>query len=308
MCLSNVVQEKLLVSGFWAHRYPVECLAVSGERLVTGAHSEIAVWKWSSAESKYKREIDLDEPPKTSQNESQPILVTSLHWTSSEKHPCLLFITYMNHGIQWVFKERISFLSAYAVLRLLNAADWTSLRAVALNGRLERRLRSDSASALVEEVPAWRQTTGEPYPVPILFIHGGRALMGGSTVGEVDIWAVDLQRKMHSLPLHHHKKVLAIAAHYSEDIHRLFIATGIFNESGHSDCVIWSAQSLGPSTTSETDSQAASQADGSSYALSSQEGGSPDGGWTEYINYRWFVAVIALFVFGRMLSSMGEDL
>ncbi|KAI0643028.1 WD40-repeat-containing domain protein [Trametes meyenii] len=202
VALFRVTPTKLLVHGFWAHRYPVECLAVSGTRLATGGHREIAVWKWNATDQKYDRELDLEEPPKTSQNESEPIIVTSLHWTSSDKHACLLFVTYMNHGVH-----------------VLDATNWTSLRAVALNGRIaSASVTPDGKMYAVSNVSrgfdvyymtsdapfcSFSHKVGVPSPVPVLFIHGGRALMGGSTVGEVDIWAVDLKHKMHSLHLRH---------------------------------------------------------------------------------------------------------
>ena len=40
---------------------------------------------------------------------------------------------------------------------------------------------------------------GEQYPTPVIFIHGGHAVVGGSTVGEVDLWDFDSGRKLHSL-------------------------------------------------------------------------------------------------------------
>ena len=42
-------------------------------------------------------------------------------------------------------------------------------------------------------------TVGDVYPVPVLFVHGGTAILGGSTVGEVELWNVITRRK--HLPL-----------------------------------------------------------------------------------------------------------
>ena len=41
---------------------------------------------------------------------------------------------------------------------------------------------------------------GESWPTPVLFIHGGRAIVGGTTVGKVTIWDV-FMGKLHTLPI-----------------------------------------------------------------------------------------------------------
>jgi hypothetical protein len=34
---------------------------------------------------------------------------------------------------------------------------------------------------------------------PVSFVHGGNALLGGSSTGRVDLWDVDSGRRLHSL-------------------------------------------------------------------------------------------------------------
>ena len=44
--------------------------------------------------------VDLPEPPtKTSYNEDQEVLITSIHWTRTDICPSVLLVTYMYHGI-----------------------------------------------------------------------------------------------------------------------------------------------------------------------------------------------------------------
>ena len=48
---------------------------------------------------------------------------------------------------------------------------------------------------------SFQHDVGEPFPTPVLFIHNGNALVGGSTVGNVNIWDVHGMGKMHSLTI-----------------------------------------------------------------------------------------------------------
>ena len=58
----------------------------------------------ASLARRFHRFRDLPEPPSSSHNQHQEILVTSVHWTSgSATTPPMLVVSYMYHGIQWVF-------------------------------------------------------------------------------------------------------------------------------------------------------------------------------------------------------------
>lgn len=99
----------------WGHRYPVERLAFNGRELASGAHQELKVWLGLPAGTRipqfHRRAsdilvqescaklADLPGPPKSSYNASCEVLVTSLHWTASQRHPSILMVTYMSHGI-----------------------------------------------------------------------------------------------------------------------------------------------------------------------------------------------------------------
>ena len=80
------------------------------------------------------QEAELGEPPKSSYNRNQEILITSLHWTSSERNSSLLMVTYMHHGI--LYANTI----IYASLgddtdyhRLLEMTDWTQICIIPLH-------------------------------------------------------------------------------------------------------------------------------------------------------------------------------
>ncbi|RPD53261.1 WD40 repeat-like protein [Lentinus tigrinus ALCF2SS1-7] len=182
--------------GFWAHKYPVEHLAMSGARVASGAFGELKVWQWRDKEQRFVCQVQLPEPPKTSHNEHKEVIVTSLHWMGSTQQP-LLVVTYMFHGVQ-----------------VFDAKTWQSTRTISLHGKIAHAslsadgkhiavsnlVRGFDVYRLHDETPVGLMTheVGKPRPTPILFIHNGRALVGGSLSGKVTIWDLNLG-KMHTL-------------------------------------------------------------------------------------------------------------
>ena len=109
------MQETLYIFGFWAHRYPVECIAINDGLVATGAHKELKVWDWDTdCKSSSSRSLitahgsfvhsahhhdllrEFPEPPKSSNNLHEEVLLVSLHWTQRRR---VLMATYMYHGI-----------------------------------------------------------------------------------------------------------------------------------------------------------------------------------------------------------------
>lgn len=52
------------------------------------------------AAAQYACEAQLQGPPVSSYNDGKEVLVTSLHWLTSEQHGPLLMVTYMHHSVQ----------------------------------------------------------------------------------------------------------------------------------------------------------------------------------------------------------------
>ena len=111
-----------------------------------------------------------------------------------------------------------------------------------------------------------RQRIGQPFPVPVLFVHGGQALLTGSTTGDVRLWSTasgQLHRGFNAdgkpifsvircdlLPSAADKKVLTIAAyHHLHPQHtnkdRFVFATGVLDSDGGSGITLWEAHDLG---------------------------------------------------------------
>ncbi|KAI0738553.1 hypothetical protein C8Q80DRAFT_1275525 [Daedaleopsis nitida] len=79
----------------------------------------------------------------------------------------------------------------------------------------------------------------EERAIHVLFIHGGHAIVGGSTAGCVSVWFVESEYKLVSLQIPNGDKVLALAAHYDSVNDRFIIATGAMNDDNPSTTSIW---------------------------------------------------------------------
>ncbi|KAI0362978.1 WD40 repeat-like protein [Pilatotrama ljubarskyi] len=104
------------VAGFRAHDRPVECLALNGPWLASGAQLTIVIWEEVRA-GDFRRVIELPMPPRSSQNEGCEVLVTGVHWTKSPRHSTLLLVSYMFHGIV-----------------IFNTGDWSRVRTIPTQG------------------------------------------------------------------------------------------------------------------------------------------------------------------------------
>ncbi|KAI9069597.1 WD40 repeat-like protein [Trametes sanguinea] len=190
MAILRITPSHLHVSGFWAHAFPVECLAIRpGDNcLASGAHREVLVWQWNEQEENFTLDRDISNSAKKQRSDGET-LVTSIQWTSSSQHAALLLVTYMYHG-----------------LVLFDASDWSRIRTIPLQGQIAKACLSDDGTRLAisnvsRGFDVYSMQSGAPlcaieqdnpgfHPLPVLFIHGGLALVGGSVLGELNIWDV----------------------------------------------------------------------------------------------------------------------
>nr|VWO95123.1 Guanine nucleotide-binding protein subunit beta-like protein (Cytoplasmic antigenic protein 1) [Ganoderma boninense] len=112
-----VNETDLSSSGFWAHRFPVERLAIQGDVVASGACSELKVWK-RDADLAYKWTALIQEPPLES-TDGHEIIVTGIQWIRSDKYGELLMAAYMFHGVQ-----------------LLETVTWTRVGHVPIKGKM----------------------------------------------------------------------------------------------------------------------------------------------------------------------------
>ncbi|OSC97460.1 WD40 repeat-like protein, partial [Trametes coccinea BRFM310] len=181
------------ILGGWTHAYPVEHLAIQGKRLASGAHSEVFIWRVRDHPSAHHSVFEKDLSGSLN-SEGKEVLITGLHWSTMPGYGAksILIATYMFHGIL-----------------VYDSQDWTLLRRFGVDapGVMARSSLSPDGSRLVVSnlvygfdiydldtgalALAVTHDVGKQYPAPVLYIHGGRAIMGGSTKGVVNIWYVD---------------------------------------------------------------------------------------------------------------------
>ncbi|KAL7279728.1 hypothetical protein ACG7TL_006135 [Trametes sanguinea] len=84
---------------------------------------------------------------------------------------------------------------------------------------------------------------GKQYMVPVLYVHGGNAILGGSTVGYLDLWYVEgtLSRKMQTLSVPGAGRVSSVTAHYNGESDQFFITAGVINADSESLVTLWKA-------------------------------------------------------------------
>ncbi|RPD70235.1 WD40 repeat-like protein, partial [Lentinus tigrinus ALCF2SS1-7] len=192
------------VTGSWAHGYPVERLAAKDARLVSGAHAEVSVWKqlnhgtsraihWVNNRTysfigEWKHVGDLNGPPTDSKNADADFIVMGIHWTKTRVHHSVVAISYMHHGII-----------------IYNSYDWNRLQVLTLSD-IGGSSMSPKGSIIAltimgagfdlydldtgDCVMSFADESDGSRTVPVLLVHGGRALLGGSTIGRATLWNV----------------------------------------------------------------------------------------------------------------------
>ncbi|KAH9933283.1 WD40-repeat-containing domain protein, partial [Fomitopsis serialis] len=190
----TMTKDTINVSGFWAHEEPVESLAYDGTHLASGAHEELKVWlrTTSYTQDTWTEVADVEPPPRTSLNATRDVIVTSLHWTTTRRRPSVLVATYMNHGIS-----------------IIDGRDWKRVRSVAFPGYIaDADLSADGQLLVVsnmltgfevfnfkvltelEPLCSFNQDNSTACTMPVRFIHGGQAVVGGTLNGCMSIWDI----------------------------------------------------------------------------------------------------------------------
>ncbi|RPD78147.1 WD40 repeat-like protein [Lentinus tigrinus ALCF2SS1-7] len=189
--------DTITIAGIFAQSHPVECLAPNDSRLASGAGLRLSIWRWNSSTVRYIKEREVDGPPKNSHNEVKEVIVSSIHWIPSQQ--CLV-ATYLNHGIviydhsTWL---RICTFPLNGLIASASVLDDGTLIAV-LNvdhGFDVYSLASGDPVCTVEH------TIRQKVPTPAIWIHGGFALLGGTTSGWLTVWDIVgfLERQKHDI-------------------------------------------------------------------------------------------------------------
>ncbi|KAI0682046.1 WD40-repeat-containing domain protein [Earliella scabrosa] len=186
------------VRGLWGHLYPVEHLAVSGELVASGAQQELSIWYWNIDRECCSRYSTQPGPETGHEGKgTSEVLITGIYWT-----PACLVVAYLNHGI-----------------KLFDRDSWQSIRSIDSNAPIITSSLSPNGGLLAaynlgvgfqiydlnagEIIRTFKQKDDGEHTraVQVSFIHGGTAIVGGSTNGRLMLWFVESERKLPSLAI-----------------------------------------------------------------------------------------------------------
>ncbi|KAI6000464.1 WD40-repeat-containing domain protein [Pisolithus albus] len=164
---------------------PVEYLAAMDGVVVTGACSEVFLWSHDGT-AKWTQLAQILPPPSISVNHESEVVVTSLAWVHTRYSERTLLVAYLHHGILlWdAIKAKMAhFVYVKTLVGSMSIShDGTMLVVSNLTSGFDIYHLNDSSldGSLLQP--------SNGMLVPVAFIHGGQAILGGSTCGRVQIW------------------------------------------------------------------------------------------------------------------------
>ncbi|KAI5988766.1 WD40-repeat-containing domain protein [Pisolithus albus] len=238
--ISVTITTYITVTGFRAHdNLPVECLSISGSTVVTGAASEVSLWDHSGSSAWVSRGI-ITPPPSIAMNSNAEIIVTSLHWAWTKYSDNTLLVAYLHHGILFwdVRKAKIAhfFYLKTLVGGMHISPDGNTLVVSNLDSGFDvYHLNNCTLDGSILHPCHGRK-------IPVVFIHGGFAVLSGSSLGQVSIWDTSSRTLLQVLKHEAMDTVLAITAYAEWESDRFIIATGtIAKENSQPGTYLWHA-------------------------------------------------------------------
>ncbi|KAH7905143.1 WD40-repeat-containing domain protein [Hygrophoropsis aurantiaca] len=244
LVVSLNIDDDLSATGYVAHRHPVERLAVSGTYVATGARNEVRLW-WYENNEEWKCIASSTQPPYAGTNLHLEAIVTSLHWVSSGKSaPTTLLVSYMHHGI--VFFD----IPTFKITRFMPSPTLVGGTSLSPNCKflaVSNLCTGFDVYDLDVNAPVMnlKHDVNLRFTVPVLFMHEGHAILGGSTCGKVRVWDATKGRHLHMLHHEENDIILAIAAHYDTVQDKFLVATGARAATGGAPYIrLWEAFDL----------------------------------------------------------------
>ncbi|KAH9914785.1 WD40-repeat-containing domain protein [Epithele typhae] len=243
----RISDELVELDGFVAHEYPVECLALWGKHLVSGAHNEVKIWTYCKKKdwltnvyiSRWRQDFEVETPKPDA---GEKVVVTCLHWMSTLQHPSVLLVVYRTHGIiAYDGKTGKCLHSASLPGRITDAHFSADGRFLAVSNSLtgfEVFLMRKPGS--VESLFTAHQDVSAGCCLPVRFLHQGTAIFGGTSNGKINIWNI-YNRLKQSLSLGEGECVFAIDSFYDASTDGFYIATGVFNKDAACRIILWKA-------------------------------------------------------------------
>ncbi|KAK7678517.1 hypothetical protein QCA50_018578 [Cerrena zonata] len=154
----------------------------SGTRLATGGDSGISIW-FKASTGTWRLVKQLGPPQRFQDNAYMPIEVTGMHWLESKTDQ--LIVVYKAHGVQlWNISAGTVIAS---ILTTSNPIGSSSLSPDYKTLVLAMQ-RGYDVHHLETHVPLVSIPHELHAPGPVIFLHGGLALLGASRRGEVSLW------------------------------------------------------------------------------------------------------------------------
>ncbi|KAJ2987709.1 hypothetical protein NUW54_g9347 [Trametes sanguinea] len=228
--------EEVSVTGKWCHAYPVEHLAICNTFLASGAREELFIWSLRGSDLPILKK-ELTSPVAS---DGEEVVITGLHWdTTTGGDVKYLIATYMDQGIFPTAKYlRRTNLDSSAEARSSLSPDGS--RIVVSNLLTGFDVYDVESGSLVLTL---FHKVSKQYTVPVVYGHGGHAIISGSTVGVIDIWYIQgtLSRKMTSLRVPGGRRVQSLSAHYDAATDQFMIAAGVMDGDPYSVVTLWKA-------------------------------------------------------------------
>ncbi|KAI5982100.1 WD40-repeat-containing domain protein [Pisolithus albus] len=181
-----ITKEKLEISCFTIHDYPIEHLAFdsTGTYLATGAHPELKVFRYIAS---------VTVAPNLS------IVVTSIHWLHKGRDANCLVVTYLHHGIICWDPFSATYRWTMPLGTLIGHTDLhpDETRIAVMN---------QHNGVDIWQVPAAILDCSLPLPIrkgvllPVLWIDNGLRILTGSDFGEVRVWNPTTGKSLYPLP------------------------------------------------------------------------------------------------------------
>ncbi|RPD56983.1 WD40 repeat-like protein, partial [Lentinus tigrinus ALCF2SS1-7] len=175
--------------GLVVHTSAVEAIAVLGTRVASGSRRELRVWEWQPGVGEKGRWSLIRELEEPSTGCHEDVSIAHVHWMTAGRLTRLA-VVYVEHGV-----------------RIFDAKTWKCLQDrqhdkpiaradVSVDGEhlaLANPLSGFGIYSLEsgDLVRAFGHEVGHKRATPVKFIDSGKAIIGGTTVGEVNIWDIE---------------------------------------------------------------------------------------------------------------------
>ncbi|KAI5989697.1 WD40-repeat-containing domain protein [Pisolithus albus] len=183
--ISVTIATYITVTGFRAHdNLPVECLSISGSTVVTGAKSEVLLWDHSG--NRWVSRGTITPPPSIAMNSNSEVIVTSLHWAWTKYSDNTLLIAYLHHGILFWDVREAKIAHFFHLKTLIGAMHISPDGNTLVVSNLDSGFDVYHLNNCTLDGSILHPCHGRK--IPVAFIHGGFAILSGSSLGQVSIW------------------------------------------------------------------------------------------------------------------------